>query len=111
MPSDTDGHPPAWFTNAMAEPVTTGEIEVGGCLIAFRQWGDPAQPGLLLVHGGGAHSRWWDHVAPFFSGRCCVTALDLSGHGDSGRRPSSIWSSGAGRSPRWPGSEGPPSPQ
>ena len=59
-----------------------------GCLIAFRRWGDPAQPGLLLVHGGGAHSRWWDHIAPFFSGRCCVTALDLSGHGDSGRRPS-----------------------
>jgi pimeloyl-ACP methyl ester carboxylesterase len=88
MPSDTDGRPPTWFTNAMAEPVTTGEIEVGGCRIAFREWGDPAQPGLLLVHGGGAHSRWWDHVAPFFSGRCCVTALDLSGHGDSGRRPS-----------------------
>jgi pimeloyl-ACP methyl ester carboxylesterase len=26
-------------------------------------------------------------VAPFFRGDCCVTAVDLSGHGESGRRP------------------------
>jgi pimeloyl-ACP methyl ester carboxylesterase len=26
-------------------------------------------------------------VAPFFARDCCVTAIDLSGHGDSGRRP------------------------
>src|SRR5581483_3755345 len=60
---------------------------VGGCPIAVRRWGEPSRPGLLLVHGGGAHSRWWDHVAPFFAHDCYVTALDLSGHGDSGRHP------------------------
>ena len=64
-----------------------GRLEVDGCPIAFRRWGDPAAPTLLLVHGGAAHSRWWDHIAPFFSKECCVIALDLSGHGDSGRRP------------------------
>lgn len=79
--------PPAWFTKALAAPVRSGAAEVDRCAIAFRQWGDPFKPGLVLVHGGGAHSRWWDHVAPFFAGECCVTALDLSGHGDSGRRP------------------------
>ena len=63
-------------------------MDVDGCPIAYRRWGSPSKPGLLLVHGGGAHSRWWDHVAPFLSNECCVTALDLSGHGDSGRRPS-----------------------
>lgn len=62
-------------------------MDVDGCPIAFRRWGDPSLPTLLLVHGGGAHSRWWDHIGPFFSEQCCVTALDLSGHGDSGRRP------------------------
>ncbi|MFI5956179.1 alpha/beta fold hydrolase [Cryptosporangium sp. NPDC051539] len=40
----------------------------------------------MLVHGGAAHSRWWDHIAPFLAGDRRVVALDLSGHGDSGRR-------------------------
>ena len=87
MSSDAAAEPPGWFTDALATPVVTGRTEVSGCPIAFRRWGDPAKPGILLVHGGGAHSRWWDHVAPFFSEWSCVTALDLSGHGDSGRRP------------------------
>jgi pimeloyl-ACP methyl ester carboxylesterase len=82
-----DDSAPAWFREALAAPVIDGQLDVDGCHIAFRQWGDPSSPGLLLVHGGGAHSRWWDHVAPFFRGDCCVTAVDLSGHGDSGRRP------------------------
>lgn len=77
---------PDWFEEALAQKAVEGELEVDGCPIAYRRWGDPALPSLLLVHGGGAHSRWWDHIAPFFSRECCVTALDLSGHGDSGRR-------------------------
>lgn len=78
---------PDWFREAMADEPRTGAVEVAGCPIAYRRWGDPAHPTLLLVHGGGAHSRWWDHIAPFFARDCCVTALDLSGHGESGRRP------------------------
>ncbi len=87
MPSDPADQVPSWFLDALAAPVQVGSLRVDGCDIAFRRWGDHSKPGLLLVHGGGAHSRWWDHVAPFFSQECCVTALDLSGHGDSGRRP------------------------
>jgi pimeloyl-ACP methyl ester carboxylesterase len=77
---------PAWFSASLAARVDVGRVAVDGCPIAYRRWGDPAKPALLLVHGGGANSRWWDHVAPFFASDCCVTALDLSGHGDSGRR-------------------------
>jgi pimeloyl-ACP methyl ester carboxylesterase len=40
------------------------------------------------VHGGGAHSRWWDHIAPLLTADRLVIAIDLSGHGDSGRRES-----------------------
>ena len=87
MPLDPTDASPDWFRNALAAPVVTAATEVRGCDIAFRKWGDPPKPGILLVHGGGAHSRWWDHVAPYFSQECRVTALDLSGHGDSGRRP------------------------
>ena len=77
---------PEWLDWAWAQEPEVGATEVAGCRIAYRRWGQPGRPTLLLVHGGGAHSRWWDHVAPFFAGDCCVTAMDLSGHGDSGRR-------------------------
>ena len=77
---------PAWFRRALEAPVVIDHVTVDGCSIAFRRWGDQSQPGVVLVHGGGAHSRWWDHVAPLLADECSVTALDLSGHGDSGRR-------------------------
>lgn len=43
---------------------------------------------MVLVHGGAAHSGWWDHIAPFLSRTHRVIAPDLSGHGDSGTRSS-----------------------
>ena len=77
---------PAWFRDALATPAETGGTTVAGISIRYRAWGEPGAPGLLLAHGGGAHSRWWDHVAPLLvQGRRRVVALDLSGHGDSGR--------------------------
>jgi pimeloyl-ACP methyl ester carboxylesterase len=60
----------------------------------MRVWGRREQPPLVLVHGGGAHSGWWDHIAPFFSHSHRVIAPDLSGHGDSGTRATydlNIW--------------------
>ena len=33
-----------------------------------------------------SHAAWWDHIAPMLSDEYRVAALDLSGHGDSGRR-------------------------
>jgi pimeloyl-ACP methyl ester carboxylesterase len=48
-------------------------------------WGAEGQPGLVFVHGGAGHAHWWAHIAPLFP-QYRVVALDLSGHGDSGRR-------------------------
>jgi pimeloyl-ACP methyl ester carboxylesterase len=76
---------PEWFTRALAAPVETISVEVRGTPIAVRVWGDHG-PGVVLVHGGAAHSRWWDHIAPMLADSYRVAALDLSGHGDSGRR-------------------------
>lgn len=81
-PADT----PAWFADALAAPVEVAAVDVDGISIAYRAWGDPGQPGLVLVHGGAAHSRWWDHIAPLLTDGHRVAAIDLSGHGDSGRR-------------------------
>jgi pimeloyl-ACP methyl ester carboxylesterase len=85
-PSPDPTTAPRWFSAALASPPEHRDAEVDGCTIHLRCWGDPAHPGLVLVHGGAAHSGWWDHVAPFFAAQQRVVALDLSGHGDSGHR-------------------------
>jgi pimeloyl-ACP methyl ester carboxylesterase len=87
--ADTDSAaPPAWFTAALAAPVAERTAMVEGVPVAYRAWGEPAGRGIVLVHGGAAHSRWWDHIAPLLAGGRRVVAIDLSGHGDSGRRAS-----------------------
>jgi len=80
--------PPAWFTAALATPVTRRTTMVDGAAIAYRTWGEPGGRGIMLVHGGAAHSRWWDHIGPLLADGRLVVALDLSGHGDSARRES-----------------------
>jgi len=40
-------------------------------------------PPVLLVHGMGAHTRWWDDVGPALAAETRPVALDLRGHGDS----------------------------
>jgi len=81
---------PAWFHDALAAPKQSRRVEVEGCPIHYLLW--PAKrtpavaPGILFVHGGGAHAQWWSFIAPFFAGDRPVAAMDLSGMGDSGRR-------------------------
>lgn len=79
---------PAWFTAALAAEPSAGEVVVDGCRIAYLEWGTRGAPGLVLVHGGAAHARWWSHLGPLLAGegRHHVVAVDLSGHGDSGWR-------------------------
>ena len=76
---------PAWFDRALATAPEHRDVDVAGTRIHYRAWGDPGLPGVVLVHGGAAHSGWWDHVAPQLHAHR-VVALDLSGHGDSDRR-------------------------
>ena len=86
MTSPAPAEPPPWFTAAMNAPVKQARVDVDGTPIAYRAWGDRGDAGIVLVHGGAAHARWWDHIAPLLDGGRRVVALDLSGHGDSGRR-------------------------
>ena len=77
---------PDWFTKAVAQEGTSHFVDVDGVPIHYLQWGERDRPGLLLVHGNGAHARWWSFVAPYFASDYNVAALDLSGMGDSGHR-------------------------
>ena len=80
--------PPGWFSAALDAVVQERTVAVEGTSIAYRAWGDPADRTIVLVHGGAAHSRWWDHIGPLLASAWRVVAVDLSGHGDSGRRDS-----------------------
>lgn len=78
---------PRWFSEALARTPTSHEIEVGGARIHYLRWGEGRRPGIVFVHGGAAHAHWWSHVAPAFLADHDAVAIDLSGHGDSDRRP------------------------
>lgn len=79
---------PQWFNAALSSPADCGSIDVADVPIHYRGWGARGQHGILLIHGGAAHARWWDHIAPLISSTRRIVAIDLSGHGDSGHRPS-----------------------
>lgn len=77
---------PGWFESALSEPREEGWVESGGCNIRYFRWGNPENPGLLLMHGFLAHSRCFGFIAPFLARHYHVVAFDLSGMGDSGVR-------------------------
>ena len=78
---------PGWFSRALAVPVENRSVPVDGVDIHYLYWADAEyKPGLVLVHGNGAHAHWWTFLAPYFTSHYRVAALDLSGAGDSGYR-------------------------
>ncbi|MSQ30655.1 MAG: alpha/beta hydrolase [Dehalococcoidia bacterium] len=56
---------------------------VNGVRLHFLEWGDPAAPPILLVHGGGQTAHSWDLVSLALASRFHVVAMDMRGHGDS----------------------------
>lgn len=73
-----------WFVRAIADRPTERRIDVAGAAIEFLTWGGGDGPGLLLVHGAGAHADWWRPTAPQLAraaGR--VVAFSFSGTGGS----------------------------
>ena len=72
-----------WFEDAVATPYDTAFVECEGAKIHYQSWGDRTKPGLLLVHGNGAHAHWWDFVAPYLTDDYHVVAMTFSGMGDS----------------------------
>jgi pimeloyl-ACP methyl ester carboxylesterase len=62
-------------------------VTVGAMRLHYLDWGNPAAPPLVLLHGIDRIAHTFDHVAPRFTSRYHVIAMDLRGHGDSGWDP------------------------
>jgi pimeloyl-ACP methyl ester carboxylesterase len=58
-------------------------VVVGDLFLSFLEWGTAGRPVLCFLHGGSAHAHWFDRVAPAFTDRFHVIALDQRGHGES----------------------------
>jgi pimeloyl-ACP methyl ester carboxylesterase len=102
---------PEWFLGALGTPYDEDKVVVDGTAVHYCRWGARGLPGIVLVHGGAAQCHWWDHVAPLLAGEYSVVALDLSGHGDSGRReryPTETWAREVVEVAEHAGTAGPP---
>ena len=84
---------PAWFTHAISAPTKSHLANVDGSAVHYLSWNaaDTHKPGLVFAHGFRAHARWWSFIAPFFTSRYRVVALDFPGMGDSAARKHYDW--------------------
>jgi len=80
--------PPAarWMSQVKLTEPESRNVTVRGADIEYCTWGQGDRPGLLLVHGLFAHSRWWGPVAPLLAQEFRVASLSLSGMGRSAWR-------------------------
>ena len=82
---DVIRHRPQWFREAVAAPVESRYLTVDGTRLHYLRWGndDATRPGILFVHGNGAHAWWFSFIAPLLTNRYNIAAIDLVGMGDS----------------------------
>ena len=62
-------------------------VSVNGLRIHYLDWGAEGKPPLIMLHGIGRVAHTFDHIAPHFTGKYHVMAIDMRGHGDSGWDP------------------------
>lgn len=80
---------PEWFDRALADTPQRRLVTVDGAAIETLAWGEPGDPGVVVLHGNGAHAGWWRGLAPALAaqGRR-VVAMSFSGMGESDWRSS-----------------------
>ncbi|MCC7363178.1 MAG: alpha/beta hydrolase [Dehalococcoidia bacterium] len=65
---------------------------VDGIELHYLEWGDPSNPPIVLLHGGGQNARTWGRVATRLGHEYRLLALDARGHGDSDWDPAGQYS-------------------
>jgi pimeloyl-ACP methyl ester carboxylesterase len=63
--------------------LTDRTVKLGALAFHYTEWGPPAAPAVILLHGITGHARVWDTLARALAPDFRVLALDQRGHGDS----------------------------
>lgn len=84
------GAPAAQTRRSPASPVDRF-VTVNGLRLHYLDWGNDNRPPLLMFHGIGRIAHTFDHIAPRFTDRYHVMAIDMRGHGDSDWDPSAAY--------------------
>ena len=58
-------------------------VRANGLNFHYLEWGDPANPTLVMLHGVSQQAHSWDFVSLALSPAYHVIALDQRGHGDT----------------------------
>ena len=76
---------PEWFLKSIENKGVDVLINDPNGDISYSRWKSNNQSKnlLILIHGTGAHKKWWDPIAPQFIDDTNVIAVDLPGMGDS----------------------------
>jgi pimeloyl-ACP methyl ester carboxylesterase len=64
-----------------------GWVELDGLRFHYTEWGSPAAPPVLLLHGLNVQCHTWDPIARDLAEDYRVIAMDMRGHGDSDWAP------------------------
>jgi len=64
------------------EPVDR-TVKANGLNFHYLEWGDPANPTLVMLHGVSQQAHSWDFVSLALSPDYHVIAVDQRGHGDT----------------------------
>jgi len=83
-------HAPEWFQraiNASPEEKVLGDVKGN---ISYSFWKSKSETSnlIILIHGTGAHKKWWYPIAPGLNSNAHVISIDLPGMGDSDFRES-----------------------
>jgi pimeloyl-ACP methyl ester carboxylesterase len=66
-------------------------ITVNGLRLHYLDWGNAGKPPLIMLHGIARVAHTFDHIAPRFTDRFHVIAIDMRGHGDSDWDPKAAY--------------------
>ena len=79
-------HAPEWFIQAIETAAEERQVAYEQTHLNYRKWTGPSADAanIVMVHGGGAHARWYDFIAPLVTSKYNVISVNLPGMGDSG---------------------------
>jgi len=78
---------PDWFHLAISQDPRKENLNHPLGMLTYQVWDrKDAQDIILLIHGTGAHKKWWDPIGPLLNNKFSVIAPDLPGMGESDHR-------------------------